>query len=121
MLDEAHELRKQGLFILAILRNMVRLSGGKKKLIVTSATLDTGLFEDYFSGMRCVIIEAVTPTFDVEVHYTKFPDLESNIIDNTTCHLRIIFDVVSIKYSTSRRISSKILPGCQTYWFSCLQ
>jgi HrpA-like RNA helicase len=95
MLDEAHELRKQGLFILAILKNLVMKSKGKKKLIVTSATLDTKLFEEYFYGMKTKIIEAITPTYDVEVHYTHFPDLESNIIDNTACHLKVIFDVSS--------------------------
>lgn len=93
MIDEAHELRKQGLLILAILRNLVRKSQGKKKLVVTSATLDTSLFEEYFRGMRLTVMQASTPTFDVEVHYTYFPDLEANLIDNTVCHLRTIFDV----------------------------
>jgi HrpA-like RNA helicase len=114
MLDEAHELRKQGLFILAILRNMVRKSQGHKKLIVTSATLDTELFEDYFRGMKCVIIEAITPTYDVEVHYTYFPDLEANIIDNTSCHLKMIFDVGYINSSISRETSRTTYPGCRT-------
>lgn len=93
MVDEAHELRKPGLLIMAILRNYVRNSKGKKKLIVTSATLDTSLFKTYFQDLKYKVIETVTPTYDVEVHYTYFPDLESNLINNTTCHLKIIFDV----------------------------
>ena len=93
MLDEAHELKKQGLLILAILRNYIKKHGRSKKLIVTSATLDTELFEDYFKDMTSVTIEALTPTYDVEVYYTQYPDLESNIIENTTCHLKLIFDV----------------------------
>jgi HrpA-like RNA helicase len=95
MLDEAHELKKQGLLILAILRNYVKKHGSQKKLIVTSATLDTKLFEDYFQGLNTMTIEALTPTYDVETYYTQFPDLESNVIENTACHLKVIFDVGS--------------------------
>lgn len=92
MLDEAHELKKQGLLILAILRNYLK-KHENKRLIITSATLDTKLFEDYFEDHSRVTIEALTPTYDVEVFYTQFPDLESNIIENTACHLKVIFDV----------------------------
>jgi hypothetical protein len=43
--------------------------------------------------MDKVTIEALTPTYDVETYYTQFPDLESNVIENTACHLKVIFDV----------------------------
>lgn len=93
MLDEAHELKKQGLLILAVIKNYIKKHGKSKKLIITSATLDTKLFEDYFEGLTKVTIEALTPTYDVEVYYSQFPDLESNLIENTACHLKVIFDV----------------------------
>ena len=65
LIDEAHELHKSSLMILAILRNFVKKNGTKHKMIVTSATLETALFTDYFIDMQVQMIEAVTPTFDV--------------------------------------------------------
>lgn len=98
MIDEAHELRKASMVILAILKNHL-LANQSCKLIVTSATLDTQLFEEYFqdTDLKQCFIEAITPTYDVEVHYTQFPDLESSIIENTVAHLRFILEVVSDK------------------------
>ena len=92
MIDEAHELKKLSLVILAILRNLLQKEGSKIKLIVTSATLDSKLFEEYFADMKYQLIEAVTPTFDVETHYTNFPDLDTTLVENTAAHLKVIFD-----------------------------
>lgn len=95
MVDEAHELRKPSMVILAILKNHLQASR-HSKLIVTSATLDTQLFEDYFLGtdLKQCFIEAITPTYDVEVHHTLYPDLESSIVENTVAHLRYILNVM---------------------------
>lgn len=93
LIDEAHELRKSTMIILAILRNFIKKHGTKHKLIVTSATLDTKIFQEYFKELKVSLIEAVTPTFSVESHYTYFPDLSTSIVENTAAHLRIIFEV----------------------------
>lgn len=120
MLDEAHELKKQGLLILAIIRNHLKRHHGKnKKLIITSATLDTKLFEDYFQDFSRITIEALTPTYDVEVYYTQFPDLESNIIENTACHLKVIFEVSLINISILRKILARIAELSPTFLFLC--
>lgn len=98
LIDEAHELRKTTLIILAILRNYVKESGHSKKLLVTSATLDTKIFQKYFEGLDLNIIEAKTPTHKVEITYTQFPDLSTNVVENTAAHLRIIFEVYEVLY-----------------------
>lgn len=93
IVDEAHEMKKSSMLILAALKNFVKKSGGRHKIIVTSATLNSSLFEEYFSDLKLSIIECITPTYEVEVHYTNFPDLEMSIIENTASHLKIIFEV----------------------------
>ena len=93
MIDEAHELKKQSMVILAVLKNLIKRKKNNIRLIITSATLNTKLFEEYFKDVSYKVIEAVTPTFDVEVHYTKFPDLETNLLQNTVAHLRVILEV----------------------------
>jgi ATP-dependent helicase HrpA len=104
MIDEAHELKKQSMVILAILRNLLKDPRSNQKLIVTSATLDSKLFENYFSeegfNLDYQLIEAVTPTYDVQVHYTNFPDLEASLVENTTAHLKVIFDHIRRHFCT---------------------
>lgn len=104
MIDEAHELKKQSMVILAILRNLLKNPKSKQKLIVTSATLDSKLFEEYFSEqgheLEYQLIEAITPTYDVQVHYTNYPDLEASLVENTTAHLKIIFDHIRRHFCT---------------------
>jgi HrpA-like RNA helicase len=95
VIDEAHELRKPQLVILAVLRNLLK-ENPKKKLIVTSATLEAELFKNYFSDFATEIITAETPTYGVEVIDNQFPDLETSIADNTIAHLKVILDVTEI-------------------------
>jgi len=105
IVDEAHELKKNSMLILAALKNFAKKSG-KHKIIVTSATLSTKLFEDYFNDMSFMIIEAVTPTFQVEIHHTIFPDLEMSLIENTACHLKEIFGHIKRNF-----VKSAIMPN----------
>jgi HrpA-like RNA helicase len=92
VVDEAHELRKPQLIILAAIREHLKRYP-KKRLIVASATLETQLFEEYFRELRMTIIETETPTYSVQVQYNMFPDLETNVAENTVCHLKEILDV----------------------------
>lgn len=101
LIDEAHELRKTTLIILAILRNFIRSrKSSVHKLIVTSATLDTLVFQKYLDGMNVATIEAKTPTYDVQEVYTLFPDLKTNIIENTAAHLRAMMEHLKNHFST---------------------
>lgn len=108
LIDEAHELRKSTIIILAIIRNHIakwlkqngpgKPGGGARRysgprLIVTSATLETEVFKKYFEGLDCGFIEAKAPTHQVEVTYTQFPDLSTSVVENTAAHLRFIFEV----------------------------
>jgi HrpA-like RNA helicase len=94
VLDEAHELRKSTMIILAILKNYLsRYPEKKARLIVTSATLDTDIFMSYFRDLKSGLVSAETPTHSVQVFYTFFPDLSSSILENTLAHLKLIFEV----------------------------
>lgn len=91
VVDEAHELRKPQLVILAIIRKLLARDK-TKKIIVTSATLEAKLFENYFKGFTTCLIEAKTPTYGVEIIYNLYPDLETNIPENTLEHLKVIVE-----------------------------
>lgn len=104
LIDEAHELRKASMMILAILKNFVKKKDKAHKMIVTSATLDTEVFQKYFKGMELTTIEAITPTYDVEEHYTYFPDLSTSIIENTAAHLRYIFEHIKNNFDNNKVI-----------------
>ena len=131
VVDEAHELRKLGIMIISVLKKFVKKYKGKHKIIVTSATLSTKMFEDYFSDMKTITMEGMTPTYDVEVNYTLYPDLESSIIENAAAHLREIFEVHLILVSILRenttilrrlstptnRLLLRIIGP--TFWFLC--
>lgn len=93
MIDEAHEMRKTTIMILAIIKNFLKSQQIRDhKLIVTSATLDTEVFKKYFADLKMTVIEAKTPTYDVKEFYTQFPDLSTSIIENTGAHLRIMLE-----------------------------
>lgn len=84
---------------MAILKNFIQRTGTEHKMIVTSATLDTEVFQKYFDGLKVKTIEAITPTFDVEEHYTYFPDLSTSLIENTAAHLRYIFEHIKNNFN----------------------
>jgi len=92
MVDEAHELRKSQLVILAAIRNHL-LENPRKRLIVASATLESQLFEEYFKELKTVIISAEAPTYGVRIEYNLFPDLETSVADNTVAHIKKILEV----------------------------
>lgn len=91
------------MMIFAILRNFIKKRGTAHKMIVTSATLDTEIFQKYFEGLNLCTIEAVTPTYDVEEFYTFFPDLTTSIIENTAAHLRCIFEHIKKNFAEDMR------------------
>jgi HrpA-like RNA helicase len=92
LIDEAHELRKPQIVILAILKNHL-LENPNKRLIVTSATLEAELFKDYFKELQPIFIQAKTPTYSVSTTYNLFPDLDGNLGENTVAHIKAILDV----------------------------
>lgn len=101
LIDEAHELRKTTIMILAILKNFLkRQLEPYHKLIVTSATLDTEVFKEYFADLKMTVIEAKTPTYDVQQFYTQFPDLSTSIVENTAAHLRIMMEHLMKHFSS---------------------
>ena len=80
---------------MGVLRNYLR-DNPKKKLIVTSATLEANLFQKYFHGLSHCLISAETPTFGVKVEYNLYPDLDTDLPVNTLAHLKSILNVVYI-------------------------
>jgi len=92
LIDEAHELRKPQIVILAILKNHLQ-ENPNKRLIVTSATLESSLFEAYFKGLQTCFIEAKTPTYSVSKTYNMYPDLDGNVSENTVAHIKAILEV----------------------------
>jgi len=73
IVDEAHERNVSTDVLLGILKGL-----GKKfprlKIVVTSATLDTNLFSQYFGG--CPVIEIPGRIFPVDTVYKPIVDLE---------------------------------------------
>ncbi len=95
VLDEAHELRKPQIVIMAVLKNYLK-DHPKKKLILTSATLESVMFANYFEGFSTCLVKAETPTYGVQIQYNLYPDLDSSVADNTIAHLKEILKVMII-------------------------
>lgn len=104
LIDEAHELRKPQIVILAILKNHL-LENPHKRLIVTSATLEAELFKEYFKDFALSFIEAKTPTYSVSTQYNLFPDLDGNVAESTVAHIKAILEVAYYLMSAHRSIS----------------
>lgn len=97
MIDEVHELSKTTLMLIATLKNILKNknSKNKKKVIITSATLDVGLIKDYFSGIKNEVVEIEAPTYGVQVFYADMKsDNQLNLNENTVSHLKKIFNVI---------------------------
>lgn len=73
MLDEAHE-RTVATDVLFALLKKAASRNPSLKIIVTSATLDSGKFAKYFNN--CPILQIPGRTFPVEVLYTKEPETD---------------------------------------------
>jgi len=80
IIDEAHERSLNIDFILGFLKNLL-LRRKDLRVVVSSATLDAGMFSDYFEGAPVVNVEG--RTFPVEDHYlpaqTEGEDLSSHV------------------------------------------
>ncbi len=83
IIDEAHERNISTDILLGMLKKYCQ-NNANFKVIVTSATLDTTLFSNYFDG--CPVLEIPGRTFPVDIKYqpvsSNFED-ESAIIDAT--------------------------------------
>lgn len=73
MLDEAHERTVATDILFAILKQAAGRNP-QLKILVTSATLDSGKFSRYFGD--CPIIKIPGRTFPVEIMYTREPELD---------------------------------------------
>lgn len=74
MLDEAHERTIATDILFALLHDIVKKRNGGLKLIVTSATLDSTKFSEYFDN--CPVYHIQGRTFPVKIYYTKTPELD---------------------------------------------
>ncbi|RCK66505.1 Pre-mRNA-splicing factor ATP-dependent RNA helicase prp22 [Candida viswanathii] len=73
MLDEAHERTIATDVLFALLKDAAK-QNPNLKVVVTSATLDSGKFSKYFNN--CPVITIPGRTFPVEVLYTKEPEMD---------------------------------------------
>mgnify|MGYP004710742221 FL=1 len=74
MLDEAHERTIATDILFALLKDAVAKRKGTLKVIVTSATLDSTKFSQYFNN--CPVFHIKGRTFPVKIYYTKTPELD---------------------------------------------
>lgn len=74
ILDEAHERTIATDILFALLRDAVKKRNGTLKLIITSATLDSSKFSQYFDN--CPVFHIEGRTFPVKIYYTKTPELD---------------------------------------------
>lgn len=67
ILDEAHERSLHTDVLFALMKRAVTTRAGKLRVVVTSATLDTGKFSEYFNS--CPVLQVPGRAFKVDIHY----------------------------------------------------
>lgn len=67
VLDEAHERSLHTDVLFALMKRAVTSREGRLRVLVTSATLDTGAFSAYFNN--CPVLEVPGRSFRVDMHY----------------------------------------------------
>lgn len=67
VLDEAHERSLHTDVLFALMKRAVAARQGSLRVLVTSATLDTGAFSAYFNN--CPVLEVPGRNFKVDMHY----------------------------------------------------
>eukprot|EP00667_Euglena_gracilis_P006328 EG_transcript_6380 len=91
VVDEAHERSTTTDILLGLLKNAVVLGGATVKVVVTSATLDTGLFTAFFGG--CPLVTIPGRMFPVAICYLPMINLDE-APDPRTHVVRCVLDIL---------------------------
>ena len=83
MIDEAHERSLNIDFILGLLKKLLE-SRSDLKVIISSATINAGVFSEYFN--KCPVIHIDTETYPVNVRYVppRFEDNDDAMLEKIT-------------------------------------
>lgn len=105
MIDEAHERSLNIDFILGLLKTIQRFRRDMK-VIISSATLNTKTFSDYFNNAPVVSIK--TPTFPVQVYYDPIPVPAPSTEEKLPLHLRPAFTQEGVYIPSSDALAQKV-------------
>ncbi|MDC7125117.1 MAG: ATP-dependent RNA helicase [Spirochaetales bacterium] len=103
MIDEAHERSLNIDFILGLLKNLLKIRKDLR-VIISSATINAGVFSEYFN--KCPVIHIDTETFPVEIHYAP-----PRVSGNPDSILERILEIVKKHIQSSKGDILIFLPG----------